>query len=77
MCPFLLSRNETSADVTVMFEEPYPNEHYVLVAMTNQPAYYVTIKEQSRELAVVEITRLKESHFNYGYITWIAIGSLD
>ncbi|MNW54500.1 hypothetical protein D3C74_321020 [compost metagenome] len=75
MCAFLLLGHESSAELTITFEQPYLNNHYVLVAMTNNPSYYVTLKEQTAESAIVMVTRLSYSPVNYGYVTWIAIGN--
>ncbi|MNI41821.1 hypothetical protein D3C73_960840 [compost metagenome] len=75
MCAFLLLGHESSAELTISFEQPYLNNHYVLVAMTNNPSYYVTLKEQTTDFAVVVITKLSFSPINYGYVTWIAIGN--
>ncbi|MOA10909.1 hypothetical protein D3C78_1308180 [compost metagenome] len=76
MSPFLLPAHESTAELTIPFEQCFLSSHYVIVAMTNHASYYVTLKEQSRESAIVEITRLKNSPVNYGVVTWIAIGNL-
>ncbi|MNC40733.1 hypothetical protein D3C75_894600 [compost metagenome] len=75
MSAFLLLSHESSAELTISFDQPYLNNHYVLVAMTNNPSYYVTLKEQTTDSAVVMVTRLSYSPVNYGYVTWIAIGN--
>ncbi|WP_435924573.1 WIAG-tail domain [Paenibacillus sp. DYY-L-2] len=66
-----------SSYVIVTFEEPFANSQYVLVATPNQPAYYATLKEQTPEMAVLEVTRIKESQVNFGFISWIAIGNMN
>ncbi|MNJ51525.1 hypothetical protein D3C77_468330 [compost metagenome] len=77
MAAFLLQNHEESTEVLVMFEEPFAHAHYVIVAMSNHSGYYATLKSQSPESAIFEITRLKNSSKNYGFITWIAVGSID
>ena len=77
MSAFLLNGYEKSTEITIHFDEPFDHAHYVIVAMTNHPAYYVSLKDRSPDMATVEVSRMKDSPINYGFITWIAIASKD
>ncbi|WP_019636802.1 WIAG-tail domain, partial [Paenibacillus fonticola] len=76
MAAFLLQDHEESTEMIILFDEPFSHAHYVIVAMSNNPGYYATLKSQSPESAILEISRLKGGSKNYGFVTWIAIGGL-
>ncbi|WP_415837179.1 WIAG-tail domain [Paenibacillus phoenicis] len=75
MVPFLLKPHEEEATVKIKFESPFASSNYVVVAMTNHPAYYTSLKEQSPGSAVITISKLKDTSVNYGIVTWMAIGN--
>ena len=71
---FVLPENETCTEVTIVFEESFGSEHYVIVAMSNDRGFQVSLLSQSEDEAVLEVTRTAECKHTYGLLSWIAAG---
>ncbi|MGO4532198.1 WIAG-tail domain, partial [Paenibacillus sp. 2TAF8] len=71
---FVLPENETCTEVTIVFEESFVSEHYVIVAMSNDRGFQVSLLSQSEDEAVLEVTRTADCKHTYGLLSWIAAG---
>ncbi|MBY0206361.1 WIAG-tail domain, partial [Paenibacillus cucumis (ex Kampfer et al. 2016)] len=71
---FVLPENETCTEVTIVFEEAFDSEHYVIVAMSNDRGFQVSLLSQSEDEAVLEVTRTADCKHTYGLLSWIAAG---
>ncbi|WP_220483298.1 WIAG-tail domain, partial [Paenibacillus thiaminolyticus] len=74
MSAFLLQGETDRVDVRIAFDEPFPNNQYVLVAMTNHPECHAVLKSQATHSAVLEIHRRDPQSQPFGCVSWIAIG---
>ncbi|EHB63390.1 WIAG-tail domain [Paenibacillus lactis] len=74
MTPFVLSGPEAKAEVGVQFEEPFGGINYVIVGMSNNPGFQISLKSQQEDSAVLEVVRQPGCNLAYGFISWIAIG---
>nr|WP_280921114.1 WIAG-tail domain [Paenibacillus turicensis] len=78
MVPFLHQNTAVASELVIQFEQPFEHSQYVLVAMSNHPSYYVTLKEQSTHSATLTLSRINTFHIEgngFGFISWIAIGA--
>ncbi|MNV93920.1 hypothetical protein D3C71_1886600 [compost metagenome] len=75
MTAFMFNGDAESVEVTVSFDENFGHTGYVLVAMTNQPYFYASLKSRANGDAVIQVVRLRETPHFYGVISWIAIGA--
>ncbi|MNN64042.1 hypothetical protein D3C81_1794620 [compost metagenome] len=75
MTAFMFNGNAESVEVTIPFDEAFGHTGYVLVAMTNQPFFHVSLKSRASGEAVVIVDRLRETPHFYGVLSWIALGS--
>ncbi|KQY80708.1 hypothetical protein ASD24_17395 [Paenibacillus sp. Root52] len=71
---FILPENEECVEVTVAFEESFASEHYVIVAMSNDRGFQVSLLSQSEDEAVLEVSRAVGCKHTYGLLSWIAAG---
>jgi hypothetical protein len=76
LTPFQLKLEDESVLVTVIFDQPFANSDFVLVATTNKEASYAVIEEKDSIGAVLRIVRSKYSPEFEGIVNWIAIGAL-
>ncbi|WP_309270733.1 WIAG-tail domain [Paenibacillus sp.] len=74
MSPFQIGEGETQIEVSIVFEEPYPSQHYVIVAMCNHPDFYVVLKTQREDMAFLEVVRRQAEAESFGFLSWIAVG---
>ncbi|MNI77463.1 hypothetical protein D3C73_1337580 [compost metagenome] len=58
----------------ILLEDVFEGTNYVLVAMTNHPACYAVLKEQTPDKALVELVRTRMSSDIVGAVNWIATG---
>lgn len=72
--PFEFTDQDETVEIVVQLDEPYFDENYVLVAMTNHPACYSVLNELTQSTAVIRITRHKFTPKPYGIVHWIAMG---
>ncbi|MDP5272640.1 WIAG-tail domain [Chengkuizengella axinellae] len=82
---FEMESAEVSTEVFIEFDEPFNNNEYVLVAMTNRSNCFTAIKEKTADFAVIEVIKLESEHHNEnetieemdltGELSWIAIGN--
>ncbi|MFD1772644.1 WIAG-tail domain, partial [Paenibacillus rhizophilus] len=75
MSAFLFAAGSDSVDVTVTFDEPFGHTGYVMVAMTNQPFFYASLKSRGSADAILQVVRLRDTQHFYGVLSWIAIGA--
>ncbi|MBR2566082.1 MAG: WIAG-tail domain, partial [Paenibacillus sp.] len=71
---FILPEQEICTEVTIVFEESFDSEHYVIVAMSNDRGFQVSLLSQSEDEAVLEVTRTADCKHTYGLLSWIAAG---
>lgn len=71
---FILPEEDSSVELTVIFEEAFASEHYVIVAMCNDRGFQVSLLSQSEDEAVLEVTRTAGCKHTYGLLSWIAAG---
>ncbi|MBY0165006.1 WIAG-tail domain [Cytobacillus firmus] len=73
MTPFVFGA-EVLTEVTVQFEEPFGGINYIIVGMSNNPGFQISLKSQREDAAVLEVTRQPNCNLAYGFMSWIAIG---
>ncbi|MFH0071029.1 WIAG-tail domain, partial [Peribacillus sp. NPDC056705] len=73
MAPFVFD-TEDLIEVTVQFEESFVGINYVIVGMSNNPAFLISLKSQREDAAVLEVSRQPNCDSAYGFLSWIAIG---
>ncbi|SMF89519.1 hypothetical protein SAMN05661091_4677 [Paenibacillus uliginis N3/975] len=73
--PFSFSEKQDVIHVTVPLPSSYRDEHYVIIASCNHPAFHACIQTRRQQEAVIGITRNKGSLISEGWLSWIAIGS--
>jgi hypothetical protein len=71
---FAFGLKDESVSVRIPFEEPYADSKYAITAMTNHPACYAVLLEQTPEAATVLVLRARFDPEPSGMIAWIAIG---
>ena len=64
-----------SIEVIVVFAEPFKDNSYVLVAMTDHPSCTCYLKRKSPNEAVLEVLRTRLSPEPQGWLQWIAAGT--
>ncbi|EGG36245.1 conserved domain protein [Paenibacillus sp. HGF5] len=74
MTPFVLTGADTQTEVTVQFDEPYAGINYVIVGMSNNPGFQISLKSQREDAAVLEVIRQPNCSISYGFVSWIALG---
>jgi hypothetical protein len=73
--PFFFRIEDETLETTILFDKPFANSQYVLVATTNDPACYAAVKLKDADAAVVRIVRTKCSTETQGILNWIAVGT--
>lgn len=71
---FVLPESEVCTEVTVVFEESFASEHYVIVGMSNDRGFQISLLSQSEDEAVLEVSRTADCKHTYGLLSWIAAG---
>ena len=71
---FILPEDEECVEVTVAFEQSFASEHYVIVGMSNDRGFQVSLLSQSEDEAVLEVFRTPGCKHTYGLLSWIAAG---
>ncbi|MGG3283597.1 WIAG-tail domain, partial [Paenibacillus solani] len=74
MTPFVLTGADTQAEVTVKFDEPFAGINYVIVGMSNNPGFQISLKSQREDAAVLTVFRQPNCNLSYGFMSWIALG---
>ncbi|SDF94477.1 hypothetical protein SAMN04488689_108106, partial [Paenibacillus sp. cl6col] len=74
MSSFAFRELDEKIELTIQFEESYPHENYVFVAMTNHPSCYAVLKSQFTDHVVIEIIRTRIGPQPEGFVSWIVIG---
>ena len=74
MTPFILTGADTQTEVTVLFDEPFASINYVIVGMSNNPGFQISLKSQREDAAVLEVFRQPNCNLSYGFMSWIALG---
>jgi hypothetical protein len=77
MVPFSFRETDRNIEICIEFEQPYLTKDYVIVAMTNLPTYFASLKEQTEESATITITHLGHREEISGILSWIAIGTME
>jgi hypothetical protein len=72
--PFRFEVHDETVDVDVVLNEAYASADYAIVANTNHPACYATVKERFLDRAVLTVVRTKFFPQPEGIIIWIALG---
>ncbi|WP_025701174.1 WIAG-tail domain, partial [Paenibacillus forsythiae] len=75
MSAFMFGADSDSVDVAVTFDEPFGHTGYVMVAMTNQPFFYASLKSRGSADAIIQVVRMGDTQHFYGVLSWIAIGA--
>ncbi|MGG3148944.1 WIAG-tail domain, partial [Paenibacillus glucanolyticus] len=73
MTPFVFGADALT-EVTVQFDEPFAGINYVIVGMSNNPGFQISLKSQRENSAVLEVIRQQNCNLAYGFMSWIAIG---
>ncbi|RAR41109.1 WIAG-tail domain, partial [Paenibacillus sp. MDMC362] len=73
MTPFVFGA-EALTEVTVQFEEAFSGINYIIVGMSNNPGFQISLKSQREDAAVLEVSRQPNCNLAYGFMSWIAIG---
>ena len=73
MTPFVFGA-EALTEVTVQFEEAFAGINYIIVGMSNNPGFQISLKSQREDAAVLEVSRQPNCNLAYGFMSWIAIG---
>ncbi|MGG4108965.1 WIAG-tail domain, partial [Paenibacillus lautus] len=73
MTPFVFGA-EALTEVTVQFEEAFAGINYIIVGMSNNPGFQISLKSQREDTAVLEVSRQPNCNLAYGFMSWIAIG---
>ncbi|MBJ9992295.1 WIAG-tail domain, partial [Paenibacillus sp. S28] len=74
---FRIGEGQLQVEVPVTLPEPYPNTHYVIVAMCNHPDFYAVLNTQREDIAFIEVVRRRVGPETFGFLSWIAIGSVS
>jgi hypothetical protein len=74
MASFQFTALDEVVEVEVQLEQPYANDQYSVVAMSNHTACYTVLKEQTTQSATIQVVRTKFSPEPSGIVTWIAMG---
>ncbi|KJB85051.1 hypothetical protein AZ66_27095 [Paenibacillus sp. E194] len=74
MSSFAFRELDEKIELTIQFEEAYPHENYVFVAMTNHSSCYAVLKSQFADHVVIEIIRIRIGPQPEGSVSWIVIG---
>lgn len=77
LCPFQLKLEDESMELTIPLEEPFPDAQYTLVATTDHPACYASIKEKKTDSVTIQIIRTRFSPELGGVINWNAVGYIN
>lgn len=75
--PFLLSLEDELTEVVLIFDRPFADNNYVLVASTDQTNTYAVIQQKEPDGAILEVVRSKFSPELQGMVNWIAIGAAN
>ncbi|MDQ0168093.1 WIAG-tail domain, partial [Bacillus horti] len=67
--------SEDAIEILVQLNQPFADEHYVIVANTNHQDFYAVIVEQTNLSALIKVVRLKASNTMNGLVNWIAMGT--
>ncbi|PUA35801.1 hypothetical protein C8Z91_29525 [Paenibacillus elgii] len=77
MSPFLLKLEDELTEVVLIFDRPFADNNYVLVASTDQTNTYAVIQQKEPDGAIIEVVRSKFSPELQGVVNWIAIGAAN
>lgn len=72
---FAFKAQDEQIELTISFSEPLGSDEFAIVAMTNHPACYASLKERTKQSATFYIVRTKFCPAPSGTLTWIAIGA--
>ncbi|MDF2671484.1 MAG: WIAG-tail domain, partial [Paenibacillus sp.] len=74
LAPFKFGPHEEKVEISIQLEQPFASSSYVIVAMTNHEAYCAVLKEQTADMAILTILRMRFSPEPSGLVHWIAVG---
>ncbi|KPV58043.1 hypothetical protein QJ48_18890, partial [Paenibacillus sp. A3] len=77
LSPFLLNLEDELTEVVLIFDRPFADNNYVLVASTDQTNTYAVIQQKEPDGAILEVVRSKFSPELQGVVNWIAIGAAN
>lgn len=72
--PFFFSEKQNVIHITVPLMSSYRDEHYVMIASCNHPAFHTWIETRKQQEAVIGILRTEGVLISEGLLSWIAIG---
>ncbi|WP_244863792.1 WIAG-tail domain [Paenibacillus cisolokensis] len=74
LCDYEFAGQSEQTDIPIKFEIPFLSEQYSIIATTDHPACYATIKEKRPDGAVLCIVRTRFGPEPKGTVNWVAIG---
>ncbi|OFW79412.1 MAG: hypothetical protein A2201_08460 [Alicyclobacillus sp. RIFOXYA1_FULL_53_8] len=74
MCPFQFLSDSETLVIAIELPEPFANDNFVVVAMTNQPDCYAVLTDKTSQTVTLTVVRRELLVDLNGVIHWIAIG---
>ncbi|WP_370639152.1 WIAG-tail domain [Cohnella sp. REN36] len=72
--PYRFEGNEEQLELVVTFNEPFADDEYALVAMSDHPSCVCALQQKAPSSAVLTVVRTRFTPAPQGAIQWIAVG---